>query len=67
MIFDGRRYNCIAYWAMIPVCGGAVISSWSEANFSLLGSALSALAVAFRALCPGVAVHEDDYARKAAM
>ncbi|CAE7938429.1 unnamed protein product [Symbiodinium sp. KB8] len=50
MIFDGRRYNCWAYWAMLPVCGGAVISSWSEANFSLLGSALSALAVAFRAL-----------------
>ncbi|CAE7262492.1 unnamed protein product [Symbiodinium sp. CCMP2456] len=50
MIFDGRRYNCCAYWAMLPVCGGAVISSWSEANFSLLGSALSALAVAFRAL-----------------
>ena len=30
-----------------------VISSWSEANFSLLGSALSALAVAFRALLLG--------------
>mmetsp|Transcript_87423 Transcript_87423/g.209155 ORF Transcript_87423/g.209155 Transcript_87423/m.209155 type:complete len:346 (+) Transcript_87423:23-1060(+) len=50
MLLDGARYNCWAYWAMIPVCGGAAISSYSEVNFSLLGSIFSITAVVFRAL-----------------
>ena len=50
VLLDGKRYNCWAYWAMIPVCGGGAICSFNEVNFSLFGSMLSISAVVFRAL-----------------
>ncbi|CAK9036776.1 unnamed protein product [Durusdinium trenchii] len=50
VLLEGKRYNCWAYWAMIPVCGGGAICSFNEVNFSLIGSMLSISAVVFRAL-----------------
>lgn len=50
ILFDGKRYNCWAYVAMIPVCGGGAICSFNEVNFSVVGVVLSISAVVFRAL-----------------
>lgn len=50
MSLDGKRYNNWAFVAMVPLCGGAMISSVQEVNFSLLGTVLSVAAVVFRAV-----------------
>lgn len=48
MSIDGKRYNNWAFVAMVPLCGGAMMSSIQEVNFSVPGTLLSIAAVVFR-------------------
>ncbi|CAK0905478.1 unnamed protein product [Prorocentrum cordatum] len=50
VLLEGARFSSRGYATMLPLCGGTVVSSASELNFSWAGLALSAVAVLLRAL-----------------